>query len=187
MLNEFSKSRDLLKFWNISIPSEDKYEYKNITVKSINGYVPFYTEEDNNDDRLLFGKKSDKTKEGLIDSINNKSPKTFLHIAKKALNQVDNTFEGIEALGVLKADIDNFGVLFACGLPETKQTFSRLSTLSRNFNNFFTVFLPYILKNTKEYKNIYTVFAGGDDLFLIGSWNIIIDFAEFIIKTIHPP
>jgi CRISPR-associated protein Csm1 len=33
------------------------------------------------------------------------------------------------------------------------------------------------LKNHEGYNNIYTVFAGGDDLFLIGPWNSIIDFA----------
>ena len=35
------------------------------------------------------------------------------------------------------------------------------------------------LKNSEEFKDIYTVFAGGDDLFLIGPWNKIVDFAFF--------
>ncbi len=57
---------------------------------------------------------------------------------------------------------------------------SRLANLSRQLNNFFTIFLPYTLKTDAKFKNIYTVFTGGDDLFLIGPWNTIIDFAQFI-------
>jgi CRISPR-associated protein Csm1 len=47
-------------------------------------------------------------------------------------------------------------------------------------DNYFSIFLPYKLKTDDRFKNIYTVFAGGDDLFLIGPWNRIIDFASFL-------
>lgn len=47
-------------------------------------------------------------------------------------------------------------------------------------NHYFSVYLPFILSINKEFKDIYTVFAGGDDLFLIGPWNKIIDFALFL-------
>jgi len=59
-------------------------------------------------------------------------------------------------------------------------TLSRLATLSRQLNNYFTIFIPYILKTEKRFKNIYTVFSGGDDLFLIGPWNTIIEFAGLL-------
>ena len=32
----------------------------------------------------------------------------------------------------------------------------------------------------KDFKNTYTVFAGGDDLFLLGSWDVILELARFI-------
>ncbi|MFX6876794.1 type III-A CRISPR-associated protein Cas10/Csm1, partial [Acinetobacter baumannii] len=37
-------------------------------------------------------------------------------------------------------------------------------------NAFFTIYLPSLLKSDSNYKDIYTVFAGGDDFFLIGPW-----------------
>ena len=88
------------------------------------------------------------------------------------------TKKGIEALGILKADVDNLGLIFACGLK--RLSLSRLATLSRQVNNYFSIYLPHLLGKTDEYRNIYTVFAGGDDLFLIGPWNRIIDFALFL-------
>lgn len=97
--------------------------------------------------------------------------------------------EGIAALGVLKADVDNLGMIFRHGLHEDIQTLTRISILSRQFNNFFAIYLPHLLRN--EYPNIYTVFAGGDDLFLIGPWCDILKlapvvkrkFAEFVCKN----
>ncbi len=100
--------------------------------------------------------------------------------AKKALNRTEepDKFSGIEALGVLMADVDNLGLVFSCGLK--RKSLSRLATLSRQMNHFFAVYLPHILSTEPRFGDIYTVFAGGDDLFLIGPWNRIIDFALFL-------
>ncbi|MCX8023448.1 MAG: type III-A CRISPR-associated protein Cas10/Csm1 [Syntrophorhabdaceae bacterium] len=183
-LNELAKAGKLLKYWNVGISKDGKLS-KEITSKFINGYIPRYEDEDNYDDRLLAGKKKDETRLELIDSIKNKYPKTFLAIAKKALQFTDkpDKFKGIEALGVLKADIDNLGLIFSHGIKKELQTFSRLSTLSRQLNNFFTIYLPNILSTNEMYKDIYTVFAGGDDLFLIGPWNRTIEFSHILNKA----
>lgn len=184
-LNQLSQSGQLLKYWDIGI-SEKGEVAKNITAKFINGYVPKYEDEDLRDDRYFAGRKSEKKKLEMIDQIRTDKdesiPKSFAHIAVKALNFTDKSdkFKGIEALGILKADVDNLGLLFACGIREERLTLSRLATMSRQLNNYFSIFLPYKLKTDKSFKNIYTVFAGGDDLFLIGAWNRIIDFASFL-------
>lgn len=184
-LKEMARVGKLFKFWNIGI-SKDGHIAKNITTKFLNGYVPKYDEEDLYDDRYLAGKKSDKKKQEMIDQIkadkDDNVPKTFAHIAVKALNFTDapHKFRGIEALGVLKADVDNLGLLFACGMRKEQLTLSRLATMSRQLNNYFSIFIPYILKNDKRFNDIYTVFSGGDDLFLIGPWNRIIDFASLL-------
>ncbi len=169
----------LLKYWDIGL-KKDGIISREITAKFINGYVPRYEDGDNYDDRFLTGKKKDETKLELIESIKEGVPKTFLHIAKNALNVTDQQgkFKGIEALGILKADIDSLGLIFAYGIREDRQTISRLATLSRQLNAFFTIFLPYELSKEGSFKNIYTVFAGGDDLFLVGPWNRIIDLAS---------
>lgn len=181
-LNKLVKEKKVLKFWNIGI-SQSGYIAKNTTAKFINGYIPKYEQQDlntENVDRIIAGKKSEKMKEELFDSMDVNMPKTFAYISKMALNKVDDKFIGIEALGILKADVDNLGYIFSCGIREKLFTVSRLATLSRQMNNFFTIYLPFKLKNDSRFKNIYTVFAGGDDLFLIGPWNKIIDFASYM-------
>ncbi len=178
----------LLKFWSIGI-NKDGNIAKNITAKFLNGYVPKYENEDLHDDRYFAGRKSEKKKLEMIDQIRTDKdegvPKTFAHIAVKALNFTEkpNKFKGIEALGIFKADVDNLGLLFACGMRQERLTLSRLATMSRQLNNYFSIFLPYKLKTDDNFKNIYTVFAGGDDLFLIGPWNKIIEFAGFLNKS----
>ncbi len=184
-LKDLAKQGKLFKFWHIGI-SEDGHIARNITAKFINGYVPKYDEEDLNDDRYLAGKKSDRKKQEMIDQIkvdkHANTPKTFAHIAVKALNFTDipSKFKGLEAIGVLKADVDHLGLLFAVGLGKNRLTLSRLATMSRQLNNYFSTFIPYILKTEQRFKDIYTVFSGGDDLFLIGPWNRIIEFAALL-------
>ena len=43
-----------------------------------------------------------------------------------------------------------------------------MASLSRQMNAFFAVYLPYLCQT--EFPQTYTVFAGGDDFFLIGPW-----------------
>jgi CRISPR-associated protein Csm1 len=66
----------------------------------------------------------------------------------------------------LKGDVDNLGSLFQQGLAEP--TFAKMASLSRQMNAFFAIWLPAVCKT--EFPNTYTVFAGGDDFFLIGPW-----------------
>ena len=44
---------------------------------------------------------------------------------------------GIRRLGVLRADVDNLGSVFAHGLPDDKASISRTATLSRALSYFF--------------------------------------------------
>ena len=183
-MNGMARSGQLLKYWDISINPAGTVS-KNVTAKFINGYVPIYRDEDFSDDRILESKKSEKKKEELIDQMKKDILKTFGHIANKALNPKKNGigYCGIEALGILKADVDQLGLLMSCGLKKEQFTISRLATLSRQLNFFFVVYLPHLLKTEPGFKDIYTVFAGGDDLFLIGPWNRIIDLAALLRKS----
>jgi len=140
-----------------------------VTSKFINGYVPFYTEED------AWDKKENEAG----------TPKTLNDIAAGATNYDLNGKKksGIEALGVLKADVDDLGLLMGCGLKDNLYTVSRLATLSRQLNNYFAVYIPYFLESDTRFNDVYTVFAGGDDLFLIGPWNRIIELAGELEKS----
>ncbi len=108
--------------------------------------------------------------------------------------------EGINRVGYLRMDVDRLGQIFAKGLGG-KQTLPRLAGLSRQMSYFFKVYLNSlakkrqedfidhcqnnnlgVLNNAKyltagERKNLLFIYAGGDDLFVSGAWNEIIEFA----------
>lgn len=175
----------LIKLFDLNVRNDGSAPV-GATFLPINGYVPVFTEEDRYDNRYLVGRRKEESKLSLIDQIELGNPKTFYHLAQLALEEgrekERSVFYGLPVLGVLKADVDNLGAIFACGIPEKLFTLSRLVTMSRQLNNFFTLYLPYALEHEgkKTFRNIYTVFAGGDDLFLIGPWNVMADFALFL-------
>jgi CRISPR-associated protein Csm1 len=79
---------------------------------------------------------------------------------------------GIERLGVLRMDVDNLGQLFIRGFrwadKQVMGSLSRVATLSRQLDFFFSGHLMHLLRDDQRTQIIY---AGGDDLFLIGSWD----------------
>lgn len=96
---------------------------------------------------------------------------SFEDIASKA--------EGQHLLGFLKADVDRLGELFVFGLQRTFiDTVSRQATLSRLLDTFFTGWLESLVSS--QFPDCYTVFSGGDDLFLVGPWDKIVALAEQI-------
>jgi len=101
------------------------------------------------------------------------NPKTFGMIATKAKKEVNNQLIGRTLLGFIKADIDNLGLIFSTGLKNDSA--SSFRTLSRMMNYYFSEYLLDLVKI--KYPDIYVVFSGGDDLFLVGPWNKAIHFA----------
>jgi len=88
---------------------------------------------------------------------------------------------GIKRIGVLRMDVDNLGQLFMRGFQWAKDkqmgSLSRVATLSRQLNLFFSGYLMHLLKDEPRVQIIY---AGGDDLFLIGSWDALPGVARHI-------
>jgi CRISPR-associated protein Csm1 len=125
--------------------------------------------------------------------------------------------EGDKRIGVLKMDVDNLGLMFSIGLdtPQSEKeragnlrSISRLSNLSRQLSFFFTTHMDDLCrqvfedwqnddKNNWKHKMdvssiFYLIFAGGDDLAIVGPWDKIIDLARRIRKafkdfTCHNP
>jgi CRISPR-associated protein Csm1 len=87
---------------------------------------------------------------------------------------------GRKYLAFLKADVDNLGKTFAFGLKD-RDSVSRLTTLSRQLDLFFTGWVEHLLE--KDFKDCYSVFSGGDDLFIVGPWNRILDFASILRRN----
>ena len=79
-------------------------------------------------------------------------------------------------IGILKLDVDNLGAIFGFGLQDNK-TVSRITTLSRMISMYFEGYINQLIKDMKMEKSIYVVYSGGDDTFLIGAWDKVLDFA----------
>jgi len=106
---------------------------------------------------------------------------TFGCISAASAEWPDGTL-GTQFLGVLRADVDNLGKLFSEGIGEVK-SLSRLATLSRMTDLFFSGWVNETLKSPpddRRYDHIYTVYSGGDDLCLVGPWDVVVDFARHL-------
>jgi len=91
---------------------------------------------------------------------------TFEHLAGLASDE-DGREIPQAMLGALKADVDRLGTILGYGLGQ-RVSFGRLTSLARTLDLFFKGFLTRKLQ--EQFPFVYTVFAGGDDVFLVGPW-----------------
>lgn len=100
-------------------------------------------------------------------------------------NDMSQTARGNKKLAVLKADVDCLGYIFADGFRRGQRhygTISRVNTMSRLLEVFFAGYINDLLTTESRYSNVYSVFSGGDDLFLIGPWDVMPKLAMQIEK-----
>lgn len=96
----------------------------------------------------------------------------------------------VRRIGVLRADVDNMGQAFTSGFAEKYNTISRTATLSRQLSMFFKCYINTLLAE-KEYmigessggRSATIVYSGGDDLFIVGAWNDIVELAVDIRRN----
>lgn len=87
--------------------------------------------------------------------------------------------KGFKKVGVLRMDVDNLGSIMAFGLTERNMVST--STLSSALDRFFTGWLNTICTQVNEgNERLYTIYAGGDDLFVVGSWDLMPVLADRI-------
>ena len=97
-------------------------------------------------------------------------------------DQLADASEGVKWLGVLRMDVDNLGGVFKDGLGDSA-TISRMSTLSESVRLFFE---GYLSQRCRDYNSCHTpeilelIYAGGDDLFLVGGWSALPQIAHQI-------
>jgi len=102
--------------------------------------------------------------------------------AKNSKNEL-KTFEELadkSYFGVLRMDVDNLGAIFIKGLPDEDKSFSAYSTLSFMLEYFFSGYLNTIRKRDNFINDVNIIYSGGDDVFAVGKWNKLIEFAEAI-------
>ncbi len=84
--------------------------------------------------------------------------------------------QGDQLLAVFKADADSLGVRFEHLL--NSGGLDAMHALSDRLDEFFAGRLRRELANRNgRWWPIYTIFAGGDDLIMVGPWNVMVDFA----------
>ncbi len=96
--------------------------------------------------------------------------------------EIANLSVGNKKLAMFKADIDNLGLVFSQSLGK-RMSFSRYADLSHLMHYFFSSFYAWFVENRQDQngnfytERIYTVFSGGDDLCILGSWDTVMQFA----------
>lgn len=95
---------------------------------------------------------------------------------------------GSDRIAALRIDVDNMGKLLSRGFPSP--SFSRLASFSRQLSLFFKYHLNAICEEkslspcnlsekplSERGRLLGVVYSGGDDLFVIGAWDEVIEFA----------
>ncbi len=139
------------------------------------GYIPVLSQEDSE----RFRQEGRPLPEG--EEVEVGAPKTFAVLAEASRIPCAGErkrWRSVPCLAVCKADVDNLGLLFGMGFGTGKESLfsvSRLAMLSRMMNHFFAGHLMRVIE--REFPDIYVIFAGGDDLFVLGPWAEAVRFA----------
>lgn len=192
---------DFGKWLSLEVPNKiievsdvkcDKY----IELPSINGNTLFgrFTEKENSQNTRIYA----------INSLH-KNQRASLDVAtfseNKELKDFAKNGQGINRIGVLRLDVDNLGNLFVKHFDKEYKTITRYTALSRNMSLFFKEYIYLLAKDSKykingkeyqkssnletflfdsinnKYSNISIVYSGGDDLFVLGAWDEVINFS----------
>lgn len=109
---------------------------------------------------------------------------------------------GIKRLGVMRADVDNLGAAFMAGFPAEYSTLGRSAALSRQLSLFFKRYINSICRgeingvqemqysrfslfdaDKEKAHSVHIVYSGGDDMFIVGAWDELIELAVDIRRA----
>lgn len=129
------------------------------------------------------------------------------HYEVATFEDMQNASHGLKRLGVLRMDVDNLGHLFSHGFRSRENgkernlaTLARVASLSSMMALFFEGWVGRLCEqfNDKQRRLItvvdeqtgepmevetdvlYTIYSGGDDLFIVGAWDVLPDLARAI-------
>lgn len=126
-----------------------------------------------------------------------------------AERSMGETYTGVKRLGVLMADVDAIGVALKAGfyrndLPDPLRylTLARQASLSGRLSFFFKSILNEIFKgelqfasgktaqmfrlfnkHKQQWRNIHVIYSGGDNIFLLGAWDDVVEVAVDIHRA----
>lgn len=90
----------------------------------------------------------------------------------RSFDELANNF----LLGILRMDGDRFGSI----LSDIMSSLSRYMTASLYVKLFFAGAVNLLSQISKDRDYIYAIYSGGDDLVIVGKWDIILDLARKI-------
>ena len=113
------------------------------------------------------------------------------YFAEKEFSRYVSGSAGIDRLSVLRVDVDNLGQAFTHGFMAQQQgkfnTISRTAAFSRMLSLFFRQHINYVLErpnlrpitgdHPQRPRQATIIYSGGDDLFLVGAWDDVVEFA----------
>ena len=105
---------------------------------------------------------------------------------EKEISKYADNSGGIDRIGVLRMDVDDLGKAFTTGFEYDGgkyNTISRSAAFSRHMSLFFKRDINMLLGGSS--RNVSIIYSGGDDMFLIGGWDDIIDTAIDISKALR--
>lgn len=182
---------------DIYLVCNSKSNDTDFALPSLNGRAYFtFTDEKNARTRLQNGEAVRRV------YTKNKSCTEFRHSTKiyvgdySADNLMDNLAAqstGIRRIAVCRMDVDNLGQAFVAGfeVPDAKSpeeryryvTISRTAAFSRQMSLFFQLYVNELLSGRFDGRQplaVSIVYSGGDDVFLVGAWNDVIEAANRI-------
>ncbi|RKY00370.1 type III-A CRISPR-associated protein Cas10/Csm1, partial [Candidatus Poribacteria bacterium] len=95
----------------------------------------------------------------------------------------------------MRADVDNLGRLISRGIHRGEYTFSRMASVSRLLNLFFKLGVNGLCRGRIEggepvgvvkrggERNLAVVYSGGDDLFIAGAYDEVLELAFDISRA----
>ena len=124
-----------------------------------------------------------KAFDGLSDAVN-------LYIgdyaASNDMAELSEQAQGIRRIAICRMDVDNLGQAFISGFecpdetnPVQKMRYVNLSRAAA-FSRQMSLFFKYFINGLLEGLSVSIVYAGGDDVFLVGAWNDTLEAAQRI-------
>lgn len=115
------------------------------------------------------------------------------YAASSSMEQLCADSRGIARLGVCRMDVDNLGQAFVSGFRSQESrgsakqdcflTLARTAAFSRQMSLFFQCYINEILRRPRPdgtKLSVTVVYSGGDDVFLVGAWDSVLEAAQRI-------
>lgn len=109
-----------------------------------------------------------------------RTPYSVTQRSIRDFEQLSEESHGIRRIGILRMDVDNLGKVFGSYMPEPN--LAVVSAASSEMSLFFNGWLNKIFEDleTERPDTLYAIYAGGDDLFIVGPWDMMPMLAQRI-------